>query len=148
MADPTHMKALQDIYAAIDSEIEGQVRGDRSCPDILMSPQQRVRFDPQPFLLEVDLIHAFLRQHGRTWPSADPDDLCPFNEAGCCTVYEVRPFECRVATAGTMGHRWKVTIERVCSEHARSEGRRLAGYPICMYGMRTDQHRTAVPDST
>jgi Fe-S-cluster containining protein len=150
MADANFLKALKDVYAAIDSEVEKQARGDRSCPSAhssaSMTDHRRVPFDPQPYLLEIDLIHAFLGQHVRSWPPTD--GICPFVDAGRCTVYEVRPFDCRVAASGTLGHRWKVTIERLCSEYARSRGMRLVGYPICMYGMRVDTRHAVIPEST
>jgi len=152
MADPTFLRTLKDLYAAIDGEVEKQARGDRSCPSAhssaSMTDRRRVPFDPQPYLLEIDLIHAFLGQHVRSWPSTDTDGMCPFIKAGTCTVYEVRPFDCRVAASGMLSHRWKITLERLCSEYARSKGMRLACYPICMYGMRVDTRHVAVPDST
>lgn len=137
MSDRDLLHALRELYATIDAAMEamGLLQRVGHCEVGAEASQ------PQPFLLEVDLIRTFLQRTNLPWPEVEFDGVCPFLESGDCRIYEVRPFGCRTFSRGmqaeTVVRLWRAQIDGLRREYAFLRCEPLRGYPLCFYPNRS-----------
>lgn len=140
MPDFGYLKALRDLYSTADSALkdDGFHPSAGECQVGEFGPQ------PQPYLLEADLIRASAGRRGLPGPESELGNACPFFAGGQCKIFDVRPFECRSFTGPSRSHwvyhAWRLRLDDLCEDYAAARGEPFRGYPLWMhFGCRRSQ---------
>lgn len=130
-------QTLRGLYAAIDAELTESGVACKQCA--ACGDPHGAWLVPQPSLLEVDLIRRSLQSARLVWPEVETDGACLFLAEGACTIYEVRPFHCRIfayhGKSRSVHLRWKTKVENLCADYAHARGKPFSAYPFSMYSI-------------
>jgi Fe-S-cluster containining protein len=143
------LAALRNLYAVIDAEAAAiePPRADAGNACTYVGDG----FEPQPYQLEVDLIRWHMRNQPAWPPEARMGDNCPLLDGKQCSVYDARPFSCRVPRTQKLKLKreaWRRQIETLCSEYAGACDIPFRRYPLTLHFLATRPGPAEVMDAT